>query len=40
VTERIFVHINLLLTLGLGDLVTVLDKIVFSTRNEYPVSRN
>ncbi|CAH3158048.1 unnamed protein product [Pocillopora meandrina] len=34
-TEKIFIHKNLLLSLGLGNLVFVLDKTLFVTRNEH-----
>lgn len=37
-SEKIFVHVNLLLSLGLGNLVYVLDKKVFTNRMEHPVS--
>jgi len=37
-SEKIFVHVNLLLSLGLGNLVYVLDKQVFTNRMEHPVS--
>ncbi|KAJ7376739.1 hypothetical protein OS493_032794 [Desmophyllum pertusum] len=36
-SERLFVHKNLLLSIGLGNLVYVLDKTLFSSRNEHHV---
>lgn len=38
--DRIFVHTNLLLSLGLGNLVYVLDDRLFMNRKEHPVSGN
>ena len=38
ITEKIFVHLNMLLSLGLGNLVYVLDFTVFTSRAEHPVS--
>ena len=38
ITEKIFVHVNMLLSLGLGHLVFVLDLTVFTNRAEHPVS--
>ena len=37
-TEKIFVHVNMLLSLVLGDLVYVLDIKLFTNRMELPVS--
>ena len=38
ITEKIFVHVNMLLSLGIADLVYVLDFTVFTNRVEHPVS--
>ena len=38
ITEKIFVHVNMLLSLGLAHLVYVLDLTVFTSRAEHPVS--
>ena len=37
-SEKVFVHKNLLLSMGLGNLVGVLDVTLFKTREEHPVS--
>ena len=37
-SEKTFVHVNLLLALGLGNLVYVVDKTAFTNRLEFPVS--
>ena len=37
-SERIFIHKSLLLSLGVGNLVFVVDKTLFSTRQEHAVS--
>lgn len=37
-SEKLFVHKNLLLTMGLGNLVRVLDVTFFKTREKYPES--
>lgn len=37
-SEKSFVHGNLLLTLGLGHLVFVVDKTAFNNRMEFPAS--
>ncbi|KAM7427049.1 G-protein coupled receptor [Porites harrisoni] len=37
ITEKIFVHVNMLLSLGIADLVYVLDFTVFTNRVEHPV---
>ena len=38
ITEKIFVHVNMLLSLDIADLVYVLDFTVFTNRVEHPVS--
>lgn len=38
ITEKIFVHVNMLLSLSLAHLVYVLDFTVFTNRAEHPVS--
>lgn len=38
-TEKIFVHVNLLLSLVLGDLAYFLDTKFFTNRMELPVSK-
>lgn len=38
ITEKIFVHVNMLLSLGIAHLVYVLDFTVFTNRAEHPVS--
>ena len=38
ITEKIFVHVNMLLSLGLAHLVYVLDFTLFTNRAEHPVS--
>ncbi|XP_073235095.1 putative adhesion G protein-coupled receptor E4P [Porites lutea] len=37
ITEKIFVHVNMLLSLGIAHLVYVLDFTVFTNRVEHPV---
>ncbi|XP_073235107.1 putative adhesion G protein-coupled receptor E4P [Porites lutea] len=37
ITEKIFVHVNMLLSLGIAHLVYVLDFTVFTNREEHPV---
>lgn len=38
-SERLFIHKNLLLTLGLGNLVFVLDKNLFASRQDHVVCK-
>lgn len=37
-SERLFIHKNLLLSLGIGNLVYVLDKTLFDSRQDHLVS--
>ena len=37
-SERLFIHKSLLFSLGVGNLVFVLDKTSFATRQEHAVS--
>ena len=37
-SERLFIHKSLLFSLGVGNLVFVLDKTLFASREDHPVS--
>ena len=37
-SERLFIHKSLLFSLGIGNLVFVLDKTLFASRENHPVS--